>query len=359
MARRRKVSVYEPRKHYNRWRVEFRDGRVGTRKVESFATEAEAWEAYRALCQVAQEEGSPTVGEVIELYHKDMIERGLKKNSYNNTRSHLRHFFRRLERQTHRLTENLVRACYDQRRKVLAVDSHRNELAEVKTFCRWMVKKNFIKESPAENITPEGRRHRGKRQLTRAEARKFANAAISAGDDAAFACAIALVMGMRASEITRRRVRDVDPVDHVLTIEEAKTDAGNRDIEIPDILWPHFEQRIASRPTTDPLFPAPGSDDGFHWRDWVRKRAAALCRDLQITVVTAHGLRGTHATLARQAGISGHAVAAALGHESVSTTDSHYTDRKVADRSRRRRAYRVLDGGESSDPNITDTDKET
>jgi integrase len=37
-----------------------------------------------------------------------------------------------------------------------------------------------------------------------------------------------------------------------------------------------------------------------------------------------HGLRGTHATLAVQAGVTGDAVARALGHESFAVTTDHY-----------------------------------
>ena len=37
-------------------------------------------------------------------------------------------------------------------------------------------------------------------------------------------------------------------------------------------------------------------------------------------MVTAHGMRGLHSTLAMEAGVTGHVVAASLGHERVTTT---------------------------------------
>jgi integrase len=42
------------------------------------------------------------------------------------------------------------------------------------------------------------------------------------------------------------------------------------------------------------------------------------------TAVRAHSMRGLHSTLARGAGVTGHVVAASLGHERVSTTIESY-----------------------------------
>jgi hypothetical protein len=36
---------------------------------------------------------------------------------------------------------------------------------------------------------------------------------------------------------------------------------------------------------------------GQHWRDWVRKWAARICRAVKVPEVSAHRMRGLHATL--------------------------------------------------------------
>lgn len=51
-----------------------------------------------------------------------------------------------------------------------------------------------------------------------------------------------------------------------------------------------------------------------------------LCRLAGVPVVSAHGLRGTHATLATSAGATSHVVAAALGHTSPSITQRAYIE---------------------------------
>lgn len=41
---------------------------------------------------------------------------------------------------------------------------------------------------------------------------------------------------------------------------------------------------------------------GEHWRDWVRKWVQRICEAAGVPVVTAHGMRGFHSTLAVEHG---------------------------------------------------------
>lgn len=59
-------------------------------------------------------------------------------------------------------------------------------------------------------------------------------------------------------------------------------------------------------------------------RYWVLRAVNRVCKLASVTIITAHGLRGTHASLAVGAGISGPAVAASLGHETFGVTSRHY-----------------------------------
>jgi integrase len=63
---------------------------------------------------------------------------------------------------------------------------------------------------------------------------------------------------------------------------------------------------------------------GGQTRYWVLRAVKRCCEAAGVKVVTAHGLRGTHAMIAREAGVSGVILAQALGHESESTTTRHY-----------------------------------
>jgi integrase len=70
--------------------------------------------------------------------------------------------------------------------------------------------------------------------------------------------------------------------------------------------------------------------------------------DLQLAgvpVVGAHSMRGLHATLAMDAGITGAVVAASLGHEHISTTTRSYAKGEAVAGAQQRRALTVLAGG--------------
>ena len=65
--------------------------------------------------------------------------------------------------------------------------------------------------------------------------------------------------------------------------------------------------------------------------------------------VTAHGMRGLHGTLAVETGLSAHAVAAALGHESVTTTLQSYAKAGAGASARQQKVLTVLAGGQEAE----------
>ena len=119
---------------------------------------------------------------------------------------------------------------------------------------------------------------------------------------------------MRASEIVSRVVRDLDDGGALLWIPDSKTLAGRRKLQVPDFLQPYLVKLARGRDSQAALL-------GEHWRDWPRKWVQRICKAAGVPKVTAHGMRGLHGTLAVDSGITSHAVASALGHESFRTTE--------------------------------------
>jgi len=161
-----------------------------------------------------------------------------------------------------------------------------------------------------------------------------------AGESGAVAAMMALLLGMRASEIVSRVVRDLDDDGGLLWIPYAKTDAGRRTLRVPEALRPHLLRLAADKAPEARLF-------GEHWRDWPREWVQQICRQAGVPVVCAHSMRGLHSTLAMDAGVTGHVVAAALGHERVTTTIQSYAKPEAVEAARQRRTLTVLSGGVS------------
>ncbi len=77
-------------------------------------------------------------------------------------------------------------------------------------------------------------------------------------------------------------------------------------------------------------------------RQWLRHWLGVLCDEAEIPRVCVHSLRGLHATLATEAGVSSHAVASALGHTSAVVTHAHYVQPGTQKRMSSRRVVEKL-----------------
>jgi integrase len=186
-----------------------------------------------------------------------------------------------------------------------------------------------------------GKRRKGKPQLRIDEARKWRAKALelaSGGESGAVAALMCLLMGLRTSEVVERVVRDVDDDGRLLWVPEAKTEAGRRTQEIPEELQPFLLQLCEGKSPEDRLL-------GRHWRDWPCKWTRRICRLAGVPEVSAHGMRGLHATLAEEQGATAQMVVKALGHESIKTTHGHYTQPSAVANARQKRTLTVIGGG--------------
>jgi integrase len=221
------------------------------------------------------------------------------------------------------------------------VDSHRNILAEARTFLKWCTGKGYVRANPLEGVQGTGRRRHGKPQLRIDEARKWQGKALQLADEGeagAVGALVTLVMGLRAGEVVSRVVRDLDDGGQLLWIPDSKTEAGKRTLQVPAVLRSYLLALAEGKKSEELLF-------GYHDRNWPRKWVARICKAAGVPRVTAHGMRGLHGTLAVETGISAHAVAAALGHESVTTTLQSYAKAGAGASARQEKVLTVLAGG--------------
>jgi integrase len=289
------------------------------------------------------------VEEVLQHYEEHLAEKGNKKRSVIETARRLRIWHEDVFQPVSDVTPNQLKKRYQKRSKEVSADTHRNELSEVKTFWNWCAKNNYVTKSPAQNIEPVGRRRKGKKQLRRNEAAQFSAKAIElaqAGDEGAVAVLAALTLGLRSSEILARKVRDVDEgkSNVLLWIEDGKTEAATRHMEVPPPLSGYLVRKAADKSDDDWLFPA-DSESGHRSRTWLLRNVKRLCKAAGVPVVCVHGLRGTWATMATDAGTAAHVVARELGHTNPEVTRQHYTKRGATERAKARRVLKVVEGG--------------
>jgi integrase len=317
--------VHGPYPHHEKWLIKVVNRTTRKAANRIFETREEAEGVVQSLKRQQRHEAGISVGKALDVYERWLATvghkgEGNKRRTVETTMQRLRRFFADASKiAVGALTPAPAAKLYDS--LTGAVDSRRNILAEAKTFLRWCGGKGWTKINALEHVQGLGRRRRGKPQLTTDEARRFLAKALELADDddeGAIAAAMALLMGMRASEIIERTIRNLDDDGRLLWITDAKTQAGVRRLEVPPQLQAHLRRIARDKAPEDRLFGPEAT------RHWVLRAVHRICKAANVPCVPAHGLRGTHATLAVSAGATSHVVAAALGHESFVTTARHY-----------------------------------
>jgi integrase len=268
-------------------------------------------------------------------------DKGNKQRSVDTTAFRISSYFPDVEMLIDEIEETDCAKYYEALKQKVSVDTHRNTLSEVKTFLQWCMKTKLITVNPATNVEGVGKRKKGKPQLRIDEARKWLVKAIELADQDDVGAVVAMVnvlMGFRPSEVVSRVVRDVDDGGRLLWIPESKTEAGQRTQEIPEVLQPYLAKLIKGKASDELVF-------GHHDRGFVREQVIRICKLAGVPVVNAQSMRGLHSSLAFERGITGHAVAAALGHASVTTTTGNYATPSSVKNAEQRRTLSVLQGG--------------
>lgn len=235
--------------------------------------------------------------------------------------------------------------------QTVAAASHRTLLGQCKRFYAWAVERGYAGENPFASVKPVGKPKVGKAQLRIDEARRFVATAMAqaqAGDPAATASLLALMLGMRAGEVLARIVRDLDDDGRVLWITRGKTDNARRRLEIPEVLRPCMARLADGKSPTELLFGESPIHAGKPLTDaWLWGHVRRLCDEAGVPRVSTHSLRGLHSTLAIEAGATSTAVAAALGHGSFQITAKHYAAPGTIDRVRSKTVEQTLSGDDS------------
>lgn len=355
--------VTGPYRVEERFRLTFTvaDGDGGYRKIQkTFDTEQDALDAKAGFeeAQAQSEVQALSIKDAIKLYIEAPDRPKLRPGSLQMTRFALERFFpdqeaplsvllrrtrqdRGPKQTTHAalLYQTLIEAPgrpgYGQKKKPapLAAATHRGYLKRARTFTKWCVEQGYLPSDPLAGVKLAGTAKAGKPQMSRDDAKRWTKTArelIDLGDEGALAALLALLLGVRQSEISLRRVGDLDnvagPGPMILRIPFAKTEKGVRDREIPSMVDAALRRHIAGRAATEWLFyfTRKNGEAAPHQSDWMRYHVRRICRKAGVNQVCTHSLRGLHALLALKRGMSPHQVADELGHESFATTREHY-----------------------------------
>lgn len=321
--------AYGPYEERGGWRVTV----VGTRGNRASRVYSE-WEEANAVVQaIRAKTEAKTVGGCVHEYLAHLRLKGNKARSIRTTQHRLTRLIKPVyDRPITSLTFPVADKLYAQLSQELAADTHRNALGQARTWGRWLVKQRLLKRNPWQDVLPVGERNYGKDQLRIDEARKvwrWIKPRLST-DPGALAVGIVLLLGLRAGEVVAIVARDIDAGGTILWIDRGKTRRARRQLMIPPPLQAPLKALAAEGGR---LFP--------HWAKWVLDACKRCAGRAGIAGnVTAHGLRGLHATLK----VEYEAAQMALGHKPGSdVTEKHYLAPGTIERATARRVWEVLD----------------
>lgn len=309
----------------------------GIKRDLYFATERQARAQLVTLQQQIDHSVSRTVGWLIDEFCAERQRQGrAKPRTCSEQRERARSVLHAyLDREARVITPaiatklylDLVESLNGKTGKPLAAATHRFYLKLARAVFAWALRKGYVQQNPFLNVQAVGRVNVGKPQLRIDEAQRFVTTALGRFDEQAdpmaMAALIALLMGLRASEVLQRRVRDVDRNGEILWIDGGKSKNARRYLDVPAVLQPRLMQLCSGREPDEFLM-------GLSARGEPKRRQALwttvhrLCLAAQVPPVCPHSLRGLWATLGVQSGAVSHAVAASLGHGSFSMTAKHY-----------------------------------
>ena len=335
-----------PYRSGDEWRVAHY-GADGSRQDACFPTEREA----RLFKEAGERElvSVSSITEAIKEYGQHLADKGNKPVSVEAITRRVTLFlepFDSLASLSPKRCEARYKSLRDARKPkkdtpLYAVATHRQFLGDTKAFLAWAVKMGWLRANPLAEVRGVGRKKKGKPQLRVDEARAWEALAFAwagAGREGGLAALLAFYLGLRASEVVKLQVRDLDDDGRLLWITDTKTEAGRRKLVVPERLRPLLKAKAEGKKPVDRLFTC-------RTRQWLWKQVRKLCDTAGVPKIPTHGLRGTAASIATEAGEIGTLIAASLGHVSYATTLDAYARPDAVAAARHGAIFRVLQGG--------------
>lgn len=312
MPRQGKEHAVGPYKHGQKWRVVY-IGANGVRETESYESEAEAIAERDAYNQAA---GTRTVGEAVEAY----VTAEQTDKSRETARFRLVGMLRLREgdRPLSAITIAEAKKLYAKRVEEREAATQHGELKYVKRFFNYAVKRGWVRVNPFAEIQQVGEANRGKPKLRVKETRTYLAGLLADPSMEATAVLTALTFSLRASAVVDRVVEDLDDDGWILWVRDSKTKASDMEIEVPAFLRERLVLLAAGKKPGEKLFVRANGEPCT--RDWLHYHTVRLCKEVGVSRVTPHGLRGSGATNKVRSGEAIERVAKEIGHNDKGIT---------------------------------------
>ncbi len=223
--------------------------------------------------------------------------------------------------------------------KQTTVDFHH----QVKACIKDMYHDGLLDRDPTYRAVMKGcpsKRNKKKKFLQKDELTKLLHSLnLSNGLNADWFILLVAKTGMRYAEALAVTPSDFNWIENTLTIEKTwnykstkggfmptKTDGSVRTIKVDWQIVGQFKPLVENLPKNEPIFVE--KDEAGHYKrqfnSTMNNVLTIRCKALEITQISLHALRHTHASVLLAEGVSIHTISARLGHSNVSVTQETY-----------------------------------
>lgn len=190
---------------------------------------------------------------------RDGLKREETKRSYTSMLNLYGHFLEKYQRDVKYLAQvksaHIVRYLDYLYHKGNSPVSYNNNLNFLKVFFRYALDRGFVSENPCATIRRKKRQEK-KRQYIPLQLRQQIAEYLTENDpNFLIVCLMTYYTFIRATELTKLRVKDVNLPASIITINAKASKNGKTDtVTIPDPLWPFLSQHIEGANPLDYLF---------------------------------------------------------------------------------------------------------
>lgn len=246
--------------------------------------------------------------------------------------------------------------------ELLARETQKGHRNCARRWFLWGLQAGYCGTDPTARVALTGKRHRGKPHLRRQEIARLLAACEADSSEGSLVVHLMLVAAARPTEVLSMRVRDLDlgpakppegapPHTPTWTIpferSEAggtKTEAGEGDVELPEIIATRLRLRIEGKPLGAWVFPAGRSAKGHRGLSYMGDHFRRLCGQAKLgRTVPPYSVRGSMLAAGRRRGMPMWFLAELAGHGDQGVTRDNYVSGEVDNVVRMKEARESLD----------------
>lgn len=216
-----------------------------------------------------------------------------------------------------------------------SVASQQAELSAAKDFLAWCKRERYLTDDFWSAVKPVGVKKQGATKPFLGSDQTvrllhFLKQLIGKGDQGAAAVLLAVVTGMRESEVLSLRVQGTDEQFTVVRVLRGKSRKALRPLKIfqddelrmGPVVSAALRSLSAGKAADAIVFH--GERGPRHAKGWLRLNSNRICRLAGLPEVAAHGLRRTHLSLAEEQGATSEQMLLSAGHEARGMQEAAY-----------------------------------